>query len=102
MSKEEADKRIFPRLKARCPVLYQIDQQKSWKVGKMQNLSATGLQLICNESIQTDTIVHIHVKPGTQKSIPEIRAVGEVVRTETAEEGYIISCKLTEVSSNPH
>ena len=99
---EESEKRIFPRLEARCPVLYQIDKQKSWKVGKMQNLSATGLQLLCNKAIPADTIIHIHVKPGTQKNIPEIKATGEVVRSEYIDDSYIISCKLTVVCSNPH
>jgi len=99
---EDTEKRIFPRLEARCPVLYQLDKAKSWKVGKMQNLSATGLQLICNETIPAFTTVHIHVKPGTKKNIPEIKATGEVVRSENTDDGYIISCKLTEVASTPH
>ena len=91
------DKRIFPRLDARCPVLYQPDGQQSWKVGKMQNLSATGLQLICNDNLQPFTLVHIHVKPGTRKDIPEIRASGEVVSCEALQQGYMVSCKLTRI-----
>ena len=97
---DKKDKRIFPRMQLTCPVLFRQAGVKNWNVGKMQNLSATGIQFISTEELQPSTPIHIQVKPGSKKTIPEITASGKVVRSELHDgEGYVISCNLTQVSN---
>ena len=94
------DKRVFPRMQLTCPVLFRPTGEKTWKVGKIQNLSATGIQFISTDDIQPSTPIQIQVKPGSKKTIPEITASGKVVRSELLDgDGYIISCSLTQVSN---
>ena len=94
------DKRVFPRMDLNCPVLYRQAGEKNWKVGKMQNLSATGIQFISTDDLQASTPIRIQVKPGSKKSIPEIIASGKVVRSEPLDDdNYVLSCSLTQVSN---
>jgi hypothetical protein len=94
------DKRVFPRMQLTCPVLYRQAGEKTWNVGKMQNLSATGIQFISMDDLQPSSPIHIQVKAGSKKSIPEITASGKVVRSEPLDgDGYVISCSLTQVSN---
>jgi hypothetical protein len=96
------DKRVFPRMQLNCPVLYRQAGEKTWNVGKMQNLSATGIQFICKDDLQPSTAIHIQVKAGSKKTIPQIIASGKVVRSEPLDEGqYVLSCNLTQVSNLP-
>ena len=97
---KENNKRTFPRLDAQCPVLYQLDNSNNRKVAKMQNLSATGIQMVADEAIASSALIKIQVKPGSKKTIPGIKATGKVVRCEPLDDGkYLISCLLTDVSS---
>jgi len=93
------EKRTFPRIDAQCPVLYRTDETSPWKVARMENVSATGIRLIVEELLPVSTELYIHIKPGSKKSIPEIKAKGVITRTDTANESdYVISCNLKEVS----
>ncbi len=86
---------------ASCPVLYRIGKEKSWKVAKMVDMSATGIQFISSENPEISSSICIHVKPGSKKMIPEIIASGVVVRSENmGDDSYAVSCRLTEVSTN--
>lgn len=94
------ERRLFPRMQALCPVLYRLGKKNGWKVAKMYNLSATGVQFLCADKPVQSTVVSIHVKPGSKKNIPELIAKGEVLRIEElAEDQFLLSCKLTEVAS---
>jgi len=92
------DKRTFPRSDMQCPVLYRHDENKPWKVGKMQNLSATGMCLITTDNPESAKKIFIHVKPGSQKIIPEIIASGDIIRIENINDEYVLACNLTNVS----
>jgi len=92
------EKRLFPRMQANCPVLFRLGKEKSWKVAKISNLSATGIQFVSTENPPISTNISIHIKPGSKKTIPEIIASGMVVRAEVLDDDtYAISCRLTEV-----
>ena len=92
------EKRIFPRSDLQCPVLYRYSNKSSWKVGKMQNFSATGMKLITSENPLTEKKIYIHVKPGSQKTIPEITASGKITRIDNIDDEFILSCTLTNVT----
>ena len=95
------DKRVFPRMDLACPVLYRLGNEKPWKVGKMRNLSATGIQIVAAENPAPATPIYIQIKPGSKKSIPAISASGKVVRSEPLEDGiYAFSCSLTDISNH--
>ena len=96
---DSIEKRVFPRIDAQCPVLYRVGDDTPWKVARMENMSATGIKIIANEDLPTPLEINIHIKPGSKKSIPEIKAIGVVIRSESCNDGeYIISCKLTAVA----
>ena len=93
------EKRIFPRSNSQCPVLYRFDEKSPWRIGKMQNLSATGISFITPDDPLNERRIYIHIKPGSQKTIPELIASGEIVRTnDTNNNEFILSCKLTDIS----
>lgn len=94
------EKRIFPRSDMQCPILYRYSDKKAWKVGKMLNLSATGMQLITNEDPEKKKTIHLHVKPGSQKVIPEITATGEIIRINDVGDKFILACRLTNMTRN--
>ena len=96
----DIERRLFPRMQVTCPVLYHLDKTKGWKVAKMVNLSATGIQFVCTDEPSLNTYLSIHVKPGSKKNIPELIAKGLVTRIEkVTDEEYLLACKLTDVSS---
>jgi hypothetical protein len=97
----DTEKRLFPRIQAMCPVLYRLGEDKSWKVARMYNFSATGIQFQCADEPALSTSVSIHVKPGSKKNIPELIAKGSVIRIDKlSEQEFLLSCQLTKVSSS--
>jgi len=65
----------------------------------MQNFSATGMLLTATEDPANEKSIHIHVKPGSQKIIPEIAASGEIMRVESSDNEFVVACKLTNISA---
>ena len=99
MSTQLKDKRVFPRITSRCPVVFQQAGSAQWKVGIVDDFSATGLKMHCKEALQIGEVINIELNPGSNKVIPAITAQGNVVRCEARMEGqYQISLKLTRVS----
>lgn len=100
MNDKPSDNRVFPRTKAICPVLYRIQGTNRWYVSILNNLSATGLQMKCKESISQGSTLDIQLKPGSNKLIPALQATGIVIRTElNPEKEQLVSCKLIKISS---
>ncbi len=92
------ERRIFPRLDAICPVLYQTSASRRWQAGTLVDFSATGVRIQCDELLLAGTPISIQFKPANQKAIPAISGEGNVVRCEPNEDmRYEISCKLTRV-----
>lgn len=92
------EQRIFPRSDMQCPVLYRYDNNKPWKVGKMLNFSATGMLLVITEDPEEANNISIHVKPGSQKAIPEITATGKIIRVDKTNDEFVLACRLTNVA----
>jgi hypothetical protein len=96
---QPADKRIFPRISAECPVLYLGPGMQRWLVGKLIDFSATGLRLTCDTLLETGDEISIQIKPGSNRKIPAISGVGSVVRTDFNNMGqYEISIKMLRVN----
>lgn len=94
------ENRVFPRMAARCPVLYREINAKQWHVAKLVDFSATGLRMECDDNLGAGTLLAIQIKPGSNKVIPALTARGEVVRSEINAQSVIeVSCKLTKISA---
>lgn len=91
--------RGFPRITVTCPVLYRLSSSKRWQVARLVDFSATGICMVCEDNLPMDTEVSIQIKPGSQKTVPELSASGVVVRSVTTDEQrFEISCKITKVN----
>ena len=102
MADKPKDNRVFPRIKAVCPVLYREQGTNRWIVGMLNNLSATGLQMKTKEEVPQGSTVEIQIKPGSNKLIPALHATGIAIRTEmNTENEQLVSCKLIKISSHP-
>ena len=92
------NKRVFPRITVTCPVLYQLSSSKRWHVARLVDFSATGVCMICDDNLPTDTEISIQIKPGSQKTVPALSASGVVVRSLiTDEQRFEVSCKILKV-----
>ncbi|HEC20417.1 MAG TPA: PilZ domain-containing protein [Gammaproteobacteria bacterium] len=92
------NQRAFPRIAVTCPVLYRLASSKAWKVGRLVDFSATGICMVCDGRIPEGVHISVQIKPGSQKTVPELAASGLVLRVVLNEEQkYVVSCKLTKV-----
>jgi len=95
------ERRAFPRIQASCPVLYQLRENSRWLVAKLEEYSATGIRMICDDNLSEGTEIAIEIKPGSQKTIPGITAQARVVRVaESDENQFRVSCKILKVMRN--
>lgn len=93
------NRRGFPRITVTCPVLYRLAANERWRVARLVDFSATGICMVCDDKLPLDAEVSIQIKPGSQKTVPELSASGYVVRTVTSsEESFKISCKILKVN----
>jgi hypothetical protein len=92
------EKREFPRIKANCPVRYQLDSDDTWYEGTLIDYSAMGVQMICDDLIMKGTKVKIEVMPGSMKNIPAIKAEGVIIRHEIDENHHFhIGCQFSKI-----
>ena len=92
------NQRAFPRIAVTCPVLYRLDSSQRWRVGRLVDFSATGICMICDTRIPEGVEIAVQIKPGSQKTVPKLSAMGRVLRVErNQEQQYTVSCKLTKV-----
>lgn len=91
------ERRKFPRIVAQCPVRYQ-GQQGDWGEAELQDYSATGIRMMCEETLLQNTKLTLHMLPAAKTRIPRLSAEGVVVRCVLgADHRYEIACKLTKV-----
>ena len=101
-NQKSPERRTFPRIEANCPVLYRLKSRGRWIVARLENYSATGLRMICDENLPDGAEIAIQIKPGSIKTIPHLSAEGEVVRCcENEENRFQVSCKIVKVMRNP-
>jgi len=95
---DKQNQRVFPRIAVTCPVLYLLPSAKRWQVAKLVDFSATGISMVCDDKLNVGTEVSLQIKPGSQKIVPALSAIGVVMRNEINDEHqYVIACKLTKI-----
>jgi len=100
ISAEQNNKRVFPRINSRCPVVFQLKGSQQWKVGIIDDFSANGVRLRCKEQFEVGDSLSIELKPGSNKTVPAISGMGKIVRRKSLSNGeYEISLKLTQVNA---
>ena len=103
LKKRPSNSRIFPRVDTECPVLYAIGSSERWRVGKLVNMSATGLRMTCAEPLLRNISITIKTQPGANRLVPQMTGKGKITRCETLDKTnsrYQISCKLSKISSD--
>lgn len=95
---EIVERRAFPRIEAQCPVLYQLRPNSRWLVARLEEYSATGISMVCDDNLSEGTEIAIQIKPGSQKTVPQLSAQGCVVRcTLNKDNRFKVSCKILKV-----
>lgn len=96
-----AERRMFPRIVASCPVRYARRLEGSWDKAELCDYSATGLRMVCDNTLLQDTKINVELIPERMKRIPKIVAEAVVVRCGLRDDHrYEIACKLTKVRSS--
>lgn len=91
-----AERRMFPRIVASCPVRYahrpgfavELAADLSpasladghWETADLCDYSATGLRMVCDNTLLQDTKINLELMPGTLRRVPRIVAEAVVVR----------------------
>jgi len=92
------DQRQFPRINAQCPVLYLTEGSERWLVGKLLNMSATGLLMVSEDPLTEKASISIKLQPGSNKLIPAISGSGHIIRcSRNRLDRYNVSIKLTRI-----
>lgn len=94
------EKREYPRIKANCPVRFQLDSEDTWQNAMLVDYSAMGIQMICDDLILKGTKLKIEVlPPGNKRNIPAIKADGVVIRHEIdGEHRFHIGCQFLKIN----
>lgn len=92
---DRADKRVFPRIPAQCPVRFRVDQTRRWLIARLVDFSATGLLMLAPCPILAGNPVSIHLEPGSRRDIPPLAGDGKVVRCVDLGNGeYQVAVKI--------
>jgi len=95
---KHTEQRLFPRMQVRVPVVYRPDGAADDCIGVTVDFSATGLRMFCREAVEPGRAIHVEVKPGLKRTVPPIRAEGQVMRCEPARGGgFFVSCRLLKI-----
>lgn len=99
VSKEGArDRRVFPRIKANCPVHYFTRVGGAWCEAELEDYSANGILIRCDETLLQDTKITIQIMRNAKVTVPAMAASAVVVRCDLDENHrYRVACKLTRV-----
>lgn len=96
------DQRVFPRIQARCPLLYRVEGTARRMVGISIDFCATGVKMVCKQALPLQAAIEVEFKPGTNKAVPPMLARGQVVRCETdGQGGFLVACRFTRVQALP-
>jgi len=77
--------RSFQRIETECTVKYkQAGSADAYKEGTTKNLSGNGIFFIAGEAQEINSLVEIHLVPGTAAT-PPLDAVIEVIRSNPGE-----------------
>ena len=96
-----AERRMFPRMVASCPVRYTRQIEGNWDSAELCDYSATGLRMVCDNTVLQDTKINVELIPDKMNRVPKIVAEAVVVRCGLRDDHrYEIACKLTKVRSS--
>lgn len=96
-----AERRMFPRIVASCPVRYTREIEGIWDNAELCDYSATGLRMVCDNTVLQNTKINVELIPEKMTRIPKITAEAIVVRCGVRDDHrYEIACKLTKVRSS--
>lgn len=97
-SAQITERRVFPRSTVRVPVVYRPDGVATDRIAVTVDFSATGLKMFCREAVEPGSAIRVELKPGINRSVPPIKADGQVMRCEQAKGGgFFVSCRLVKI-----
>lgn len=93
------ERRKFPRIVGRCPVLYAATAESRRHVGVLVDYAAVGMKFSCKEALAVGARLVLETRPGSNRTIPAFTADGVVVRSEPGEEPgtFLVSCRMVNV-----
>jgi hypothetical protein len=95
---DSAERRMFPRIVASCPVRYTQQVEGNWDDAELCDFSATGLRMVCDSTLLQNTKINVELIPERMTNVPKIAAEAVVVRCGLRDDHrYEIACKLTKV-----
>ena len=96
-----AERRMFPRIMASCPVRYTQQLGGNWDNAELCDYSAAGLRMVCDSTLLHNTKINLELIPERMTNVPKIAAEAVVVRCGLRDDHrYEIACKLTKVRSS--
>lgn len=96
VSEVKKERRRYPRIEARCPVNYFTRVSGSWNQARLQDYSAGGVCFVCNETLQEDTKITVHITRSAHKEVPVMAASAVVVRCEQGDDRkFKVACRFT-------
>ena len=99
VAKSLSEKRLYPRIQASCPVLFQVSSDgDAWQDAVLHDYSATGARFTCEDFVLTGEKLKIRLMPGNVQKIPSISAESVVVRCGLDDDHtFQIGCKFLKV-----
>lgn len=95
---ETVENRLFPRVQARCPVVYRVAGTARRMVAISTDFSATGVKMVCKQAVAVQAEIEIEFKPGSNKIIPAVLAQGTVLRCEpVGQDEFLVACRFIRV-----
>ncbi|MGD8999051.1 MAG: PilZ domain-containing protein [Granulosicoccaceae bacterium] len=92
---KQAERRVFPRIPAQCPVRFRDSRARRWLIGRLVNFSATGLLMIAPRALAIGDTVAVQLERGSRRDIPPLAGEGSVVRCmETGVDQFQVAVKI--------
>lgn len=96
---EGSERRMFPRILARCPVRYAGKDFDRLGVAELRDYSATGVRMVSESILLNNCIIRIELVPEPKSRVPKISAEAVVLRCGMrADHRYEVACKLIKVA----
>ena len=94
----EKERRMFPRIQARCPVRYSGESFAQLGVGELRDYSAGGVRMVSECVLLHNSQIRIELMPEPKSRVPRITADAVVVRCGMRDDHrYEVACRLTRV-----
>jgi hypothetical protein len=97
---QDDDKRDFRRMVMDCSASFQVAGEGSPRVAVVKDLSAGGVLLLADESLDVGAQLLIEIRPAADIT-PPLKADLQVVRCDPSQEGgYSVACTIETI--HPH